>query len=287
MKYKFNPFERAVGFFLISTLVGSFVIGLGVAIKKNWFEEKMFYSSYVNSASNIRVGSSVFIAGLKIGNIENVDLDHTHKIKVTYSVLKKYSDNITVGTKAQFLRLFVIGDKVLNLIQGKESTELIAQGEILPTIESTDLLEMLGGSKVEQLMARFDSITINLDELIGLSKNLAFQVADKNKLKKIVENVAFASKQLKHAPQMTQDATKILSNINSLTSQLKELQPIFAQVAHKLPEGSERTVQLLNESVTILQAMQKNFFLRSNVEEIKEDRAKQQELERIPASSQP
>jgi phospholipid/cholesterol/gamma-HCH transport system substrate-binding protein len=286
MQYKFNPFERAVGFFLIATLVGSVLLGVGLAVKKSWFEEKVYYSSYVNSASNIRVGSAVFIAGLKIGSIENVDLDHTHKIKVTYSVLKKYADNITVGTKAHFVRPFVIGDKVLNLIQGQDTTEIIAGGTELPTVESSDLLEMLSGKKMEQLVARFDSITVNLNDLLGLSKNLAFQVADKDKLKKIVENVAFASKQLKHTPQMAQDASNILSNINSLTTQLKELQPVIAQVAHKLPEGSQKTVELLNESVTILQAMQKNFFLRSNVEEVKQEKA-QQEKQRLPASVQP
>jgi phospholipid/cholesterol/gamma-HCH transport system substrate-binding protein len=287
MQYKFNPFERAVGFFLISTLVGSVVLGLGLAIKKSWFEEKNYYSSYVHSASNIRVGSAVYIAGLKIGSIENVDLDHTHQIKVTYSVRKKYANNLTVGTKAHFVRPFVIGDKVLNLIQGPESKELIASGSELATIESTDLLEILNGKKIEQLVTRFDSITTHLNDLLDVSKNIALQVGEKDKVKKIVENVAFASKQLKNAPQMVQDTSKILSNLNSLSSQLKELQPVFAQVAQKLPEGSQKTVELLNESVTILQAMQKNFFIKGHVEEIKQEKAKLIEQQRLPASTQP
>lgn len=279
MRYKFNPFERAVGFFLVFTILGSAGAGVGLAIKKNWFERKNIYFTYVDSASNIRAGSSVLMSGLKVGRIETIELDHTNKIRVNFSVLSKYGPNITEGTEVLFVRPFIIGDKVLTLTKGDIEGKFIASGSQLRLRESYDLIEVLSGKKAEAMVGKIESILDNLNETMILGKDIAFQVGDKKKLQKTLEDVAYASAEVRKvlpkfvqkAPIMANDMQKIVANLETITTGLKEVGP----------EGSKKTIELLDESIVVLQAMQKSFFLRSHVKDIKEDKAK---AERLPAS---
>jgi ABC-type transporter Mla subunit MlaD len=271
MKYTFHPFERAVGVFLLVTLLGSFFVGAGIAVKKNWFEEKIFFYGHIESASNIRVGSSVFMAGLKIGKIEDVDFDSTNKLRLKFSVLKKYSGNITRGSMIQFTRPFLIGDKVLSIVRNEETKTTLPTGSFLAVAEKLDVMDVLSGQKVNELMGRLDSITKNMDELVLTGKNIALQVGEKEKVKKLMNNLTFASQQLKHSPQMMKDASVILSNLNQVTTELNDLRPLFVKVARDLPQGGQKTLELLDESITTIKAMQKNYFLKDHVQSVKKE----------------
>jgi phospholipid/cholesterol/gamma-HCH transport system substrate-binding protein len=57
------------------------------------------------------------------------------------------------------------------------------------------------------------------------------------------------------------------------------LGPAVKEVEGELPGASVRLVQALNETVVVLKAMQKSFFMRSSVKEVKEE-----EHERVPAN---
>ncbi|HXH75653.1 MAG TPA: MlaD family protein [Bacteriovoracaceae bacterium] len=285
MRYKFNPYERAVGLFLTVTVLGSGVVGLGLLVKKNWFDEKVTFVTFIESASNLRAGSAVLMSGLKVGNIEKIELDNIRNVKVTFAVLKDYSNNITEGAKVQFVRPFIIGDKVLTVLQGQPDGKVVIPGSTLPLHQSADLMDVLSGSKAESLMARVDSILMNLDETLVIGKDIAFQVGDKKKLQKTIENLNYASsevrKMLPHitskVPLASEQLVKTIENLNTITAGIKEIQP----------QGSKKTIELLNESVITLQAMQKSFFLRSNVKEVKQEMAEQQKLKealRLPAS---
>lgn len=288
MKYKFNPYERFVGIFITFALGGSLIVGVGVAVKKNWFNEKISYVTYTNSASNLREGSSVLMAGLKVGKIEKIELDPVHSIKVTFSVWKEYTNQITEGAKVQFVRPFVIGDKVLTVIHGKSEGKVIPPGEALALQDSVDLMDVISGNKLQAVLARVDSILTNLDETLVLGKDIALQVGDKKQLQKTMENLTYASgevrKVLPHltarAPAASAQLLKTIENLSIITTSLREIQP----------EGSRKTIELLNESVVTLQAMQKSFFLRSNVKEVKAEMAakeKEKNENRAPASIAP
>lgn len=278
MHYKFNPFERAVGVFITGTIVGSLFIGVGIAIKKNWFEEKDFYSTYTNTANNIRVGAVVQIAGMKVGSIEQVELDQNQKIKVTFSVLKKYERSVTEGARVQFVRPFIIGDKIINITQGALGGQLIASGAVLPLEETPDLLDLISGDKIQPMIAKVDLILTNVNDALILGKDIASQVGNKKQLQTTMANIAYASEQLKkvlphfvnNTPQMTANVTTMVENLTALTKGMKELQPFVAEVVKTMPEGSKKAVEALNESVMVLRAMQKSFLLRGSVEEMKQ-----------------
>ncbi len=284
MQYKFNPYERAVGLFVTFAVVGSLAIGVLLAIKKNWFEDKVTYTTFTDSAANLRVGSTVLMSGLKVGKVESVDLHHTQKIKVSFSVIKEYSNLVTEGTEVHFIRPFIIGDKAVSLIQGPADAKLLAVGAELPVHETLDVLDVLSGQKLNGMIAKVYNILNNLDQTMSIGKDIAVQVGDKKKLKKTLDDLNFIMADMRkvshhlssNAPQATKHMGLIIENLTSITTAFKELQP----------EGA-KTIELLHESVITLKAMQKSMLLRGNVEEVKEEMAKKEKQNvegRLPAS---
>ncbi|MBV2168701.1 MAG: multidrug ABC transporter substrate-binding protein, partial [Bdellovibrio sp.] len=59
----------------------------------------------------------------------------------------------------------------------------------------------------------------------------------------------------------------------------KALGPAVQAVEGELPGASVRLVEALNETVVVLKAMQKSFFMRGSVREVKDEEASQ----RMPA----
>jgi phospholipid/cholesterol/gamma-HCH transport system substrate-binding protein len=287
MKYKFNPFERAVGLFLLVSIFGSFFFGVGIAVKKNWFEEKIYFTTSTDSASNIRSGSSVEMSGLKIGRIEDVDLDENLQINVRFSILKKYAKMMKTGVKAQFSRSFIIGDKVLSLTKSENTAPLLAEGAKIPSEEAMDLMDLMTGDKFQSMLGKLEKTLNNLNETVGIGKDIALQLGDKKQLKVTLDNMAFASKELRkfipqivdNAPTMTKDVAQIVRNLTVITDGLKDMQPVMKDMAKNFPEGSKKAMEALNESVVVLRAMQKSFMLKGAVEELKKE-----EGQRSPAS---
>lgn len=270
MRYKFNPFERAVGFFLITSVVGSLTIGAGLAVKKNWFEEKITFSTYVKSADNLREGSSVLMSGLKVGKIEEIELDQTRQIQVRFTILKKYHSQITQGTKVQFTRPFIIGDKVLTLVQGPAQAQTLVAGSALPLFEQYDFIEMLSGKRLETTMAKVDSIITHLESTMAKTDAIAHAVGDEKKLRETLESLHSAVALVrKNLPQTTGQIENTISNLHEVSILLKD----------QSPSGSKKLMELLGESVITLKGIQKNYFLRDHVQEVREEESK-----RMPAS---
>jgi phospholipid/cholesterol/gamma-HCH transport system substrate-binding protein len=284
MKYKFNPYERAVGLFLTVAVTGSVAVGIGVAVRKHWFEERVPYITYIETAANLRVGSSVFMSGLRVGKIDRIELHPVHKVKVTFTIVKEYAGQLTRGAAVELARPFIIGDKALTLVPGEPDAGPLAANDVLPVRETLDLLEALAGRKLEGVLAKVDSILTNLDGTLALGRDIAHQVGDKKKLRRAMEDLTFASgevrKVLPHltssVPGATRHLNKTIENLSQITTALKDLQP----------EGSEKTIELLTESVITLKGIQKSFFLRGNVEEAREELAKKEKAPapRAPAS---
>jgi ABC-type transporter Mla subunit MlaD len=273
MRYNFNPFERAVGFFLITSVVGSLTFGAGLAVKKNWFEEKITFRTYVTSADNLREGSSVLMSGLKVGKIEEIELDQTRQIQVKFTILKKYHSQITQGTKVQFTRPFIIGDKVLTLVQGPAQEKTLLAGSALPLFERFDLMEMLSGKQLEDTMAKVDSIITHLESTMAKTDAIAHAVGDEQKLKETLESLhAAVALVKKNLPHTTGKIENTISNLHEVSILLKE----------SSPEGSKKLIELLGESVITLKGIQKNYFLRDHVQQVREEEAK-----RMPASTTP
>jgi len=138
---KKSSIETSVGIFMFIGIlcVGYLTIHLG---KMDWIGNDHYaLNARFQSVSGLKVGSSVEMAGVQIGNIEAISLNHEKKIaEVTLNIENdvKLEEDVIASIKTAGL----IGDKYIMISPGG-SDIILKPGELITETESAVDLEDL------------------------------------------------------------------------------------------------------------------------------------------------
>lgn len=315
-KVHLSKFERVAGLFILVAIGGALLSALSVAVKQGWFEKKTYFVTTFENADGVHSGATVKMAGLNAGSVSEVELLSDNKVRITFYVLGKFRDRIRQDSKAQLIRPFIIGDRVLEVSVGNEASAELAEHGHLPSEESLDLMTLMSGKKMGQAFARMgavvdnmenvmtafgdrqrmDSIVRMFDRMEPLIANLGTMATEITKLSRqatkdenlsrTLANAAVLTRELnlivpemnKANPELGQDLAKLTGSLGKMTAEME------AALTEMGPEGrssARRALEALNEATVLMKALQKSFFLRSSVREVREEEAK----ERLPAAT--
>lgn len=322
MHVKFNKFERVAGLFVLLAIAGSIVTALSVAIKQGWFETKVKYQTVFDSAEGIHSGTTVQMAGLRAGSVDDIELLGNNKIKVIFYVEGKFQNRIREDSKAQLVRPFIIGDRVLEVTVGAEDAKIALEGSEIPSEETLDLMTLMSGKKLGTSLEKLSVILENvqylmetilnkdrtqtivrifdqLDPLLGNLNTMSNEVTKlsqdltyKQNLKKtLAQTVVLTQEVNRILPELNRQNPELAKNLAELTSSLSLMTKDFRVVTGMLkdygpeiPNVAKRALEALDEATVLMKAMQKNFFLRSSVQEVVEEESKEvKEGTRAPA----
>jgi phospholipid/cholesterol/gamma-HCH transport system substrate-binding protein len=254
----------------------------------------------------------VRFSGLRIGSVDTVELKAGGQVEVRFKVLKRYAERLNADSVVYVVRPFVIGEKELKIENVNTVAPPVKEGQVLSAVTPGDFLEMLGSNKIGAYIESFGAATENLqklaeaflsdertDDIIKLfdeitplmakMNSMATEVStlsaslnEKQKMARVLDDVLVMSKQLKKAlpavskdmPALTTNILTLTENLNQLSSDMKEIVPVFKQIAPEIPAATKKATAALDEVVLTLKAMQKTWFLRSNVEDVKEEEMK-------------
>ncbi|MBL7544278.1 MAG: MCE family protein [Bdellovibrionaceae bacterium] len=311
MKVKFNKFERIAGLFVLFAIIGCMVMAVSVAIKQGWFENKIKFESIFTNADGVHSGTTVLIAGLRAGSVEEVELLGNNKIRVSYYVLGKFSERIREDSKAQLVRPFVIGDRVLELSVGSPEAKIAQEGVLIDSEETLDLMTLLSGKRLGTSLEKISDMLGNLqflmeafldrdrtrsmlnlfDKLDPLMSNmnnmseevikLSQQLTYKENLKKTISQTAILTKELnvilpelnRRNPQLAKNLAQLTGSLAQMTDDFKVLTNLMKDYGPHVPVVAKRALEALDEATVLMKAMQKNFFLRSSVKEVADEEA--------------
>jgi phospholipid/cholesterol/gamma-HCH transport system substrate-binding protein len=311
MKVKFNRFEKVAGLFVGVAILGFLFATLGVAIKKGWFSSKVGFTTTMATADGIHPGTLVQISGLRAGSVDEIELVSASEVKVRFYVLDKFAHQIRKDSLVQVFRPFIIGEKVLEITVGDQAQPILAAKSEIPLQATFDIMDLVSGRKMNSFVSSFDHMADSLkifaealadpersralvsmvDHMVPLIKNLTkvTDVALKDKrlemtlsnLKDMTDTMNKILPQLaEEAPDLGKQMAQVVENLNILTSEFKKLTPAIAEIAPDLPHTTRRAVEALDETVVTLKAIQRSWFLRSNVKDIR-----QEEEKRMPAET--
>lgn len=291
MVVKFNKFERIAGLFILIAVAGSVFTAISVAVKQGWFEKKFYYSSLFENADGIHPGTTVLMAGLRVGEVEEVELQGDNKIKVNFHVQGKYQNRIREDSLAHLIRPFIIGDRVLEVTVGSDAARPVVEHTQIPSEETIDIMTLISGKKMGNYFSKISGILENLNEVVSALTNkerTRSMVRMFDKLDPLISNLNMMSLEVvqmgreinlilpalnKAHPQMGQDLAVIVRNLNQLTTQFKVLGPAIEGVGEDLPQAAHRMVEALTEATILIKAMQKSMFVRGSVREVHEEEA--------------
>lgn len=232
---RLNLLERKalLGLILVISL---FITTFTVIGKRNlWFEQKIQYRVVLKNADGLKVGSLVTFLGLRIGEVDRIEINEQNELQVYLSMKKNLANKVTSSTKAMVKRSFLIGEKSIDLVPGEGGEKIPVLGAIAVD-QTPEVIDLLTSQKVASVLDRMDGLSKSLN---NVSQAIEFTVDRVNpkELGALIQNINSIAKTLAVNPQFTQDMIKALQ-----------------------------------EAVITLQAMQKSWFLEEHADAIKRKR---------------
>ncbi|KYG65440.1 multidrug ABC transporter substrate-binding protein [Bdellovibrio bacteriovorus] len=315
MKVKFSKFERVAGLFIVVAIFGIILTAISAAVKQGWFEPKVRYTTTFENADGLHQGTLVQMSGLRAGAVESVELESDNRIRVSFYILGKFQDRVRENSTVQLIRPFIIGERVLDLSVGHDQFQVLPAHSAVKSLETVDLMTLMSGKNMNSYLSklggilesmqvivdafadksRAESMVRVIDRLDPLMKNLntmsteviklSRQATHDDGVQKLVGNLAVTTKEINRIlpelneenPQLAKDLAVMTQNLATVT---RALGPAVKAVEPELPGASVRLVEALNETVVVLKAMQKSFFMRGSVREVRDEEAQ----ERVPAN---
>jgi phospholipid/cholesterol/gamma-HCH transport system substrate-binding protein len=271
MKYKLSPIERSVGFFLMFCFVGMFFVSAGILARNLFWQHKVTYNLKLQTAGQLQEGSKVQLKGMNIGKVTKVTLNDQAEIIAKFEVGSDYKKFFTENSEIHIINPMVIGEKVVDL-KYLPGINLVPDGSFLPVKEGEDIINKLTAiewNNISPILASLNSTLKKTDKIANRVDSQLPQI--------------FAS-----TDKLTKEALLALHGSNKLIVDLQEAAPLLKTAAKELPEASIKSVRAINEAIIVLKAMQKSFFLRGGVEDVKKEialEAEEKEKNRVPANA--
>ena len=135
--------QLKVGVLILVALViiAAAIVKLGQA--GNLFGKRYRLVAYVASASGLRIGGQVTIAGQVAGSIKDIkflppDADTTRNLKMVLEVDRKLSEQVRQDSRAKIQTSGLLGDKLVDISVGTPQYRALHEGDTLIVIPSID-----------------------------------------------------------------------------------------------------------------------------------------------------
>lgn len=170
------------------------------------FTAKYPLRTYLPSASGLKKGSLVWLAGIEVGNVSSVSIspsaDPARAVEVTMKIYKSYHNSIREDSLASLGSIGLLGDKYIDISRGsKESRVIPPGGEVQGSAEadikkiiqnSNDLVANLG-----DFVDKINRITMRIDQGQGTIGKFINDPSMFNKLNSTVGEAQDLLKQVK------------------------------------------------------------------------------------------
>jgi phospholipid/cholesterol/gamma-HCH transport system substrate-binding protein len=125
---------------------------------------------YMPTATGLREGGSVTLAGQLVGTVKKieflpVDFDTTRNLRITTSVDKRLREQIRRDSKAQLRTMGLLGDKVLDISPGTPRFAVLQPGDTIRVGTSVDLDAVL--AKAATAVDDVVGLTVDLRKITG------------------------------------------------------------------------------------------------------------------------
>jgi len=286
--------KKTLWIFGLSAAVIFSVMVVGAAWRQGWFLPRADFTVRFPTANGLFVGTPVLLTGLKIGEVKAVDLEDDGRVEVVISVLEKYASQLREDATANSERTFVIGEKIIALSPGSRDKPILKPGSELAGHESMELTDILSGGHLTKYFETFHVLMDQLQSLVNVASakdtDLATLYTQMHRSLKGIEDLSKDVRSMRGEVFASKDTKLLLANLSKASGNMEK---VMTELSYALPKLNgmsgefEQTLPVLSkalqESVITLQAMQKSFFLRSGVEQVRAEQ-KEAEEKRSPAS---
>ncbi len=208
----------------IFTVVSVLVTGLLAVIMGNLgFGEARTYEAVFTSATSLKKGDDVRVAGVSVGEVKDVEHYERRYAKVTFRV--KSDVELTTTSRAEIRFLNLVGDRYMALVAGKSrGAEPLEDGDVIPMQQTTpalDLTVLFNGFKplFQALQPeQVNELTMNLVQVLQ---------GESGTVRSLLESTASLTNTLADRDQLIGDVidnlTTTMTTVNNRRQELSQL----------------------------------------------------------------
>jgi phospholipid/cholesterol/gamma-HCH transport system substrate-binding protein len=217
-----RKYETIVGIFVVASLAALLVMVLIIAKQEGLFQEYVEYRAVFKNVSNLKPNSEVHLAGVMVGNVDQITINPGGTITVTFRVMKQYSNQIRWDTEASIGFMGLLGDKSLDLTAGSPDRPPVPPEGFVTAVEPLDITQLLAkaGPSLEDLQ----KILHNIATLTG---GLGEKGSDLTKILKKIDEIVTKINQgkgtlglLVNNPDLYKEVTKTATGADKFISNL-------------------------------------------------------------------
>ncbi|MEJ2717718.1 MAG: MlaD family protein [Deltaproteobacteria bacterium] len=224
--------------FTLETKVGVFVLVCLAIFVYAWFSivgvglEKGFeLKAYFDSVDGLKKGAQVQIAGIKVGNVKDVQFDKdTGKALVTMEIRKGYENAIPADSSITLRSQGLFGDKYLVIQPGKPNARKLKNGDVIARVHEPMDTEKL-----------VENIGIAAQDLKVLARSAREEMIDKKGAQKTYRTIVNAERFFGDMKNLVEkNKGKINSTIEGLDSTTKHLNQLVSRNQDKINQTVDR-----------------------------------------------
>lgn len=180
-----------------------------------------YYATYTN-VDGLEKSAPVFVKGYKVGQVDEIKYDFSKEVPFVVKISVKNDIQLPKDAKVELFDNGLMGGKAIQLVfdPTKTGESMYASGDTVASQVGGGLMAQLSG----ELMPKIESITTQTDSLIRSVRTLVDSKELNNSLlsiEKTTADLSASSAQLKKL--MSNDVPKIMSNVNAMTGDLKQV----------------------------------------------------------------
>ncbi len=151
-----------------AVIVGIFIL-IGIAIfmgalitlgkQKKTFTKGILVKAVFDNVSGLQVGNNIWFSGVKVGTVKKMELTNNAKVIVDMTIDKKSRDFIHEDAKAKIGSDGLIGNKIVVIYGGTQTT---------PAIKANDILQVEAALSTEEMM---NSLQENNKNLLAITSD--------------------------------------------------------------------------------------------------------------------
>lgn len=210
------------GIFVTAGLAILLLLIIFIGNQRNLFKSTITLNVKYKTVAGLQEGNFVRFAGINVGSVELIEIKNDTTVLVVLSIQEKVKSFIKIDSKASIANDGLMGDKLIMILPGSDSSTIIKNNGELVAINPFDM---------EKVMTKVDHVFSNIDTLSGHLASIFSKVnSGKGTLGKLIND------------------DKVANDISQTIATAKET----AKTAKKAAEG-------LNEN---MEAAKSNFLLK-------------------------
>jgi phospholipid/cholesterol/gamma-HCH transport system substrate-binding protein len=215
---------------------------------KEMFSPRIELKAQFMDAKGLRRGAPVWIFGMEVGSVKNINLDPVHGAIVTISVDKSVQKFIKRDAQANILTMGLLGDKYIELSTGSLLAEPIHSGEMIKggtQIEFSDIMVTAAGAigKMGEFITKLDNLVVKMEKSEGTVAKFLKDPAIYDNLNQTTKKLSLLLEDIKNS----RGTMKMLMDDPSLYNRMLSAASSIEEFSRKLNEGSGTLKRLIED----------------------------------------